>query len=859
MDVVGEMVPEYNLEKLCRLCLKEDDDVRSIFGDENGKTFNEIIMECAKIEVHEDDGMPNQVCGLCKVQVQSAYAFRKRTEENDLSLRAYMIEKFPDKFKATLLDIKTDQDFQNVEFSLSIEPDVPFDVDMDAGVQDGDEVVEYLQCEEEDLKPDIEVTPEKEPPKEKNRDQVECHLCEEEVQDIKILKEHIEGNHVRHKMKQCRMCRAKFRLKAQMKKQVTEQEGDEEDQEDENACSQCEKKFKNADDLKTHVLTHKKQKRGRPSLKDLEIRNQLSNLKNLEDKQNKIYETIQEYSVEGKVALCRICDVTFNKISLLRNHLDKHKCLDSFEDINLTTKCYLFDNTKIMPDMETNESLVNYVMNEICTGNSTRFYQITNSNGHEFELSDSDTAESDTEGIIDFNRKHYQCSACQQVFDRLYKILAHMKLDHIESDFTAKCLQCSKVFPNDDLLAKHSRLQCLNKEKMYFCRICKIKFMWETSHEKHHQNVHANRQLATKARRERGVKEKPREKCFSCSICSKAFYRQEHLDRHVKIHMPSEKKFECTVCQKKFNRKDNLRSHMRVHKDIKEDTDKHLCVYCGRSFSNSSNLIVHMRRHTGEKPYRCDLCDKGFPRSSDLQCHRRTHTGEKPCLCTICGKGFSRSNKLVRHMRIHTGVRPYKCTYCDRAFTQSNDLTLHIRRHTGDKPYVCGICGDRFIQGTALAAHRRMQGHYEEVNQPTPFSSISVNNPNRYTNANRVNRIGIPPNPQQQQPQQQQQQQPTTLIISPATQATTLANIKTEKVTSNPIVIPVSSLTQNIQNRASSPLNPAIARIQVNSAGYGTNGQIFSSFEVTSLLSMPHYQMQQQTSQQQPQDQQGYN
>lgn len=35
-----------------------------------------------------------------------------------------------------------------------------------------------------------------------------------------------------------------------------------------------------------------------------------------------------------------------------------------------------------------------------------------------------------------------------------------------------------------------------------------------------------------------------------------------------------------------------------------------------------------------------------------------------------------------------------------------------------------------------------MQGHYEETSQATPFSNISVNNPNRYTNANRVNRFG---------------------------------------------------------------------------------------------------------------------
>lgn len=60
------------------------------------------------------------------------------------------------------------------------------------------------------------------------------------------------------------------------------------------------------------------------------------------------------------------------------------------------------------------------------------------------------------------------------------------------------------------------------------------------------------------------------------------------------------------------------------------------------------------------------------------------------------------------------------------------------------------MCGDRFIQGTALKQHQRMQGHFEGT-QPSPYASISVNNPSRFTNSNLVNRRYMEQQQQQQQ------------------------------------------------------------------------------------------------------------
>lgn len=316
--------------------------------------------------------------------------------------------------------------------------------------------------------------------------------------------------------------------------------------------------------------------------------------------------------------LCKICDMTFTKLDELRYHILQHADDTTYTEIKLHDKLFLFDLTRIAPNVEGQESLVQYIVDKINHNSLDRFYQIHDPNGVELNLSDSDSDSNTISDNVDVKKtfRSYQCPKCELIFNRSYKIHQHMRDQH-EKMLIHACQLCNRKYATQEILQRHLRSQCENTLKQYSCSMCKIKFLWQSSFQLHNEKYHSGKRCrnsnstTTTKKSSKQSTTRPKEKNFICDTCSKSFYRQEHLDRHIKIHLPSERKFECTMCEKKFNRKDNLRSHMRVHRDVKEETDKHLCVYCGRSFSNSSNLIVHMRRHTGEKPYKCDLCDKG--------------------------------------------------------------------------------------------------------------------------------------------------------------------------------------------------------------------------------------------------------
>uniref|UniRef100_A0A8C5SKT4 C2H2-type domain-containing protein n=1 Tax=Laticauda laticaudata TaxID=8630 RepID=A0A8C5SKT4_LATLA len=148
------------------------------------------------------------------------------------------------------------------------------------------------------------------------------------------------------------------------------------------------------------------------------------------------------------------------------------------------------------------------------------------------------------------------------------------------------------------------------------------------------------------------------------------------------------KRYRCPECEKSFKRNDHLEKHLRIH----GFGNPHKCFECGKNFSRRADLNQHQRIHTGEKPYKCLECGKCFSQRSTLEAHQRIHTGEKPFKCLECGKRFSQSSSLYRHRRIHWREELKKCLEGGESFERN--LYIHQRTHSGEKPYQSFIYRD---------------------------------------------------------------------------------------------------------------------------------------------------------------------
>ena len=79
------------------------------------------------------------------------------------------------------------------------------------------------------------------------------------------------------------------------------------------------------------------------------------------------------------------------------------------------------------------------------------------------------------------------------------------------------------------------------------------------------------------------------------------------------------------VFEKQFAVLSERDTHSKIHTGEKP----YSCSLCQKAFSRNDHLKVHLRIHSGEKPYPCNQCPKAFTQSSDLKRHFRMHSCEK--------------------------------------------------------------------------------------------------------------------------------------------------------------------------------------------------------------------------------------
>ncbi|XP_058831716.1 zinc finger protein 25-like isoform X1 [Topomyia yanbarensis] len=220
--------------------------------------------------------------------------------------------------------------------------------------------------------------------------------------------------------------------------------------------------------------------------------------------------------------------------------------------------------------------------------------------------------------------RRYECPVCYKRFEKREALTRHR---HRMYRTTHQCAICGKEFKNRYEMLVHERNH--DNIKPYSCEICAKRFNSKEA-VRVHMLIHSD------------------SKPFSCEICGWRFRRKCNLTKHASKHS-ADTPFQCNICQKTFKGKYHLQYHMRIHTGHKPWP----CRYCDKSFADHANRARHEISHTGIKPYKCSYCDKSFIRRRYQIEHESTHTGIKPYRCEMCNRTFGQKTALKRHLDMH--------------------------------------------------------------------------------------------------------------------------------------------------------------------------------------------------------------
>ncbi|XP_063960035.1 zinc finger protein Xfin-like [Lytechinus pictus] len=183
-------------------------------------------------------------------------------------------------------------------------------------------------------------------------------------------------------------------------------------------------------------------------------------------------------------------------------------------------------------------------------------------------------------------------------------------------------------------------------------------------------------------------------KPYGCSVCGKKFRKTSHRKEHMYTHT-GKKPFECSLCSKSFSRKRNLVNHSlsihgvtvdQVSRGVTVDQVSHGVTADQVSHGVTVDQVSNSGNESSEDQPEILAHKKTISKGLSLKSRSYEipkHISTRPYACTQCEKRFKRNDHLKEHMYTHTGKRPFECSLCPKSFRRRTELGSHLLRDHG--------------------------------------------------------------------------------------------------------------------------------------------------------------------------------